>query len=84
MSKKNTVSSRRVMASEAWTASASQGRKHRLRSMRNEAGRNAKSAAEMAETSKRDGATCDAIEIDVSTSRRIGSGGQELMPESAR
>jgi NAD(P)-dependent dehydrogenase (short-subunit alcohol dehydrogenase family) len=53
-------------------------------SMRDIAGRNAKNATEMAETSKRDGVDLRAIELDVQSEPSIDEAVKEIMAESGK
>jgi len=53
-------------------------------SMRDIAGRNAKNAAEMAETSKRDGVDLRAIELDVQSEPSIDVAVKKIMAESGK
>jgi len=53
-------------------------------SMRDIAGRNAKNAAEMAETSKRDGVDLRAIELDVQSEPSIDVASGRSSPRAAR
>src|SRR5258707_5830781 len=53
-------------------------------SMRDIAGRNAKTAAEMAETSKRDGVDLRAIELDVQSEPSIDVAVKKIMAESGK